>query len=106
MFLFSDINLEDNAFNTASQEMSALLVRAQNLKTELQSIYQDVVSALDTPTGMQLQLLTDKVLIQPIDDLILVIQQMSSTLNIIIEKPYYKTVFDNHSELIEKIKNS
>lgn len=45
-----------------------------------------------------------EVLIKPIDDLILVIDQMSKTLDDIKDTPYYQGVFDKYEQLMQNIK--
>ena len=49
MALSYDILLDDTAFNTASDAMSALKTRTEVLKAKLEKMYQDLTTALDTP---------------------------------------------------------
>ena len=44
-------------------------------------MYNDLTTALDTPAGKEIEIEAKDVLIKPIDDLILVIDQMSKTLD-------------------------
>ena len=103
MSLDQDIKLDSEAFNTAAADMAALKTRAEALKEKLQKMYTDITTALDTPAGHEIEITAEDVLIQPIDDLILVIDQMSRTLDDIISTPYYQRVFDKYDELVESI---
>jgi len=101
--LDQDIKLDSEAFNTAAADMAALKTRAETLKEKLQKMYTDITTALDTPAGHEIEITAEDVLIQPIDDLILVIDQMSRTLDEIISTQYYQSVFDKYDELVESI---
>lgn len=100
-----DIVLDDNAFKTASEEMRALKVRTENLKKDLQQMYKDFREALQTPAGEALEFTSEKVLIKPIDDMLLVVDHISSTLDQIIGTGYYKDVFIKFEELNSSVKN-
>lgn len=102
MTLEQDIKLSSEAFKTAANEMSALKTRAETLKTTLEQMYNDLTTALDTPAGKEIE--AKDVLIKPIDDLILVIDQMSKTLDDIKDTPYYQGVFDKYEQLMQNIK--
>lgn len=104
MPLTHDIVLDSNAFNTASSDMKALKSRTENLKKKLISMYHELTTALDTPAGKQVETTADKVLIKPIDDLLLVINHVSSTLADIIGTGYYKDVFIKYEELNSSLK--
>ncbi len=104
MNLGQDITLNSDAFNTASTEMAALKTRAETLKTKLEKMYTDLTTALDTPAGKEIEVTAKDVLIKPINDLILVIDQMSKTLTEIIQTPYYQGVFDKYEQLMQGIK--
>ena len=103
MSLEKDIKLKDTAFTTASADIKALKDRAEKLKAELNSMYEDLTTALDTPAGKEIQITAKNVLIKPIDDLILVIKQMSETLEDIISSDYYKGVFDKYASLVQNL---
>ena len=96
MTLEQDIKLNSEAFKTAANEMSALKTREQ--------MYNDLTTALDTPAGKEIEIEAKDVLIKPIDDLILVIDQMSKTLDDIKDTPYYQGVFDKYEQLMQNIK--
>lgn len=99
MILSQDIILDSDAFDTASSEMETLKTRTENLKTKLQDMYKELTTALDTPAGKQVEITAEKVLIKPIDDLLLVIEHISSTLTDIIGTGYYKDVFLEFEDL-------
>ena len=103
MSLDQDIKLDSEAFNTAAADMAALKTSAENLKDKLEKMYEDITTALDTPAGHAIEITAKDVLLQPIEDLILVIDQMSKTLDDIISTPYYQSVFDKYDELVESI---
>lgn len=98
-----DIYLEDNTFTTAETEMLALKVRVEALKKKLEKMYSDLSNALITPAGNAIELKADKVLIKPIEDLSLVIQHVSDTLNEIIGTGYYKDVWIKFEDLNQTI---
>lgn len=104
MSLSQDIVLDDQAFTTASSDMKALKTRTETLKTKLQQMYKDLTTAMDTPAGAAVETTAEKVLIKPIDDMLLVIDHISSTLTQIIGTSYYKDMFIKFEELNSNIK--
>lgn len=98
-FLSHDIVLDDNAFSTASSDMATLKQDAANLKEKLKKMYEDVSGALDTTAGGEIQVTAKDVLLQPIEDMSVVIQHISDTLNTIIGSGYYKDIFVKYEEL-------
>ena len=104
MTLSHDILLDDTAFNTASSDMKALKTRTETLKTKLEEMYKELKTAMDTPAGKQVEFTAGKVLIKPIDDLLLVIQHISATLTEIIGTGHYKDVFIKFEQLNQNIK--
>ena len=96
--------LDDTAFATASDEMKALKTRTETLKTKLEQMYKDLTTAMDTPAGKAVETTAESVLIKPIDDILLVIDHISSTLTEIIGAGYYKDVFVKFEELNASIK--
>ena len=104
MALSYDILLDDTAFNTASDTMSALKTRTEVLKAKLEKMYQDLTTALDTPAGKQVEITAGKVLIEPIDKLLLVIKHISTTLTEIIGTGHYKDVFIKFEQLNQSVK--
>lgn len=104
MALTHDIVLDDTAFNTASEAMATLKTRTEALKTKLEGMYEDLTTALDTPAGKQIEITAEKVLIEPIDKLLLVIDHISATLTEIIGTGCYKDVFIKFEQLNQNIK--
>ncbi len=104
MSLEKDVALRSEAFKTAASEMSALKIRAETLKAMLEQMYRDLTTALDTPAGKAIEIDAKGALFEPIESLILVIGQMSKTLDDIIDTPYYQGVFDEYEQLVQNIK--
>ena len=104
MALKHDIVLDDEAFSTASFEMALLKTRTTNLRTKLQEMYKSLHSAMDTPAGAAVETATEKVLIKPIDDMLLVIDHISTTLTEVMKTGRYKDVFIKFEELNNSIK--
>lgn len=104
MSLSHDIILDDQAFATASSDMKELKIRTETLKTKLQQMYKDLKNAIDTPAGNAVETVSESVLIKPIDDMLLVIDHVSSTLTEIIGTNYYKSVFIKFEELNSNLK--
>ncbi len=104
MALSQDILLDDAAFTTASSEMAALKTRTETLKTNLEQMYKELTTALDTPAGRQVEITAGKVLIKPIEDLLLIIQHISDTLTEIIGTSYYKDIFIKFEQLNQSVK--
>ena len=99
MALSYDIVLDEAAFTTASSDMAALKTRTETLKAKLQQMYKDLNSALDTPAGTAVDTTSEKLLIKPIDDMLLVIDHISTTLTQIMGTGHYKDVFVKFEEL-------
>lgn len=104
MALSYDIVLDDAAFATASADMAALKTRTEELKSKLQQMYKDLSSAMDTPAGEAVELTSEKVLIKPIEDMLLVIDHISATLTQIMGTGHYKDVFVKFEELNASVK--
>lgn len=104
MGLQYDIVLDESAFSTASTEMADLKKKAEKLKTKLKKMYKDLNTALDTPAGKQVEMTAEKVLIEPIDNLLTVIQHTSDTLTEIKGTGCYKDVFIKFEQLNQNIK--
>jgi len=98
-----DIVLDDCAFSTASADMTVLKSDTENLKIKLETMFQELSTAMDTPAGKQLALTAGDVLIKPIEDMILVLSHISSTLTEIIGSGCYKDVFIQFEELNQSI---
>lgn len=103
MALSQDILLDDAAFSTAASEMATLKTRTEALKTKLEEMYTELATALDTPAGKQVEITAGKVLIKPIEDLLLVIQHISDTLTEIIGTGHYKDIFIKFEQLNQSV---
>ena len=103
MTLSYDIVLDDCAFSTASADMAVLKSDTENLRIKLETMFQELSTAMDTPAGKQLALTAGDVLIKPINDMILVLTHISSTLTEIIGSGNYKDVFIQFEELNQSI---
>lgn len=101
--LSNDIVLDDSAFKTASDDMKALKIQTEELKEKMKQMYKDLKSAMNTPSGAAVDLTAENVLIKPIDDMLLVIDHVSSMLTEIIGTSYYKDVFIKFNELNSSI---
>lgn len=105
------IHLNEQAFKTAASDMLALKERNERLKEKLETMYENLTTALDTPAGHELEFTGRDVLLEPIDDMNKVIKHMSDTLNIIIGQGgersgvYYDKLFDEYDELEQILKN-
>lgn len=104
MNLDHDIILNESAFVTASSEMLALKGRTSTLRNDLATLYAELKLALNTPAGEQVEFTATNVLLKPIDDLLLVIDHTSKTLDQIRGSGYYKDVFVKYEELNNSIK--
>lgn len=102
-YLWDDIVLDESAFTTASEDMQALKTRTETLKTKMEQMYEDLKNAMDTPSGEAVELVSKTVLLKPIEDMLLVIDHVSSTLSEIISSTYYKGVFDKFEDLNSSI---
>ena len=98
------VRLDEQAFCQAAEDMEDLLDRTRKLKTKLEEMYHSLTHALDTPAGHQLEFVSKKKLITPVEDMILVIQHTSQTVNMLIGKSgttgvYYDKIFSEYKEL-------
>lgn len=101
--LQQDILLDDTAFASASADMKDLAARTEQLKEKMEKMYDDLSSALQTPAGEALELTAKNILIQPIDNLKLVVDHISATLEEIKGSGYYKDVFIKYEDLNKNI---
>lgn len=97
--LSKDVRLDEQKFLTAAQEMRDLKVRASTLRDNLQALYQGLADALQSESGKELELAAEDVVLEPIDNLMLVINQMSDTLDTIIGTGYYNDIFRGFEDL-------
>lgn len=97
--LSKDVTLNEEKFKTAASEMGKLKTRTETLKEDLKSLYDGLVEALKSEAGDELDLAAEDVLFEPIENLSLVIKQISDTLNTIIGNGYYNDIFRAFDEL-------
>ena len=98
-FLSEDLVIDEEKFNSAAKRMNDLKTRTNTLKDTLSAMYDEVVGAMNTPAGKELQLEAKNVLLKPVEDMSLVVGHISDTLNTIIGSGYYKDVFTGFEEL-------
>lgn len=105
------VHIDDNALKKAAADMLSLKDRNQKLKEKLEKMFRNLTSALDTPAGHAVEWTGKDVLIQPINDMGIVIKHMSDTLNILIGQGgegrgiYYDKLFDEYKELDRILRN-
>lgn len=102
--LKEDICLDDNAFSNAVTQMNSLKKRTDTLRTTLEGMYKDLVTAVDTPAGRAIQVEAKDVLIAPINDMAAVLKHVSETLEAVKGTGYYHDIFVRYQSLNENIK--
>ncbi|EXM40321.1 MAG: hypothetical protein E7494_11655 [Ruminococcus albus] len=118
--LKKDVKINDDAFDTAIEALKNLWHSADDLRGEFEQLFKDFAEALQCETGEELTVAGQDVILEPIDNLKIVIQQVYNTLQIVINKPlttcdgqkinvtddgdgYYKRIFDDFNTLVEGI---
>ena len=91
-YLSEDLVIDEEKFNAAAADMMAL-------KNKLKTMYDSLASAMNTEAGKEAQLEAKKVLLEPVENMSLVVGHISETLNMIIGNGYYKDVFTGFEEL-------
>ena len=97
--LSTDIVLDSEAFTTAATVLQGLVKRATELKSKLTTMYENVSIAIDTDAGHTVQLEAQETLIEPVDNLILILTEVSGTLNEVIGTNYYDGIFVQYKQL-------
>lgn len=97
--LEKDLVVDEEKFDKAAADMRNLKKRTNDLKTDLEKMYDDLATAMDTPSGEALQLEAKEVLLKPVENMALVIGHISETLDLIIGSGYYKDVFTGFENL-------
>ena len=98
-YLSEDLVIDEEKFNAAAADMMAIKNRTNALKDKLKTMYDSLASAMNTEAGKEAQLEAKKVLLEPVENMSLVVGHISETLNMIIGKGYYKDVFTGFEEL-------
>ena len=104
---------EDKMRNTA-EKMADLRKRNKELRENLETLFDNISTALQCETGKEIEFIGKEDLLNPLDNMEKVLEHMSDTLNILIgegnhsEYPantYYDRVFAEYNNLIQSIKN-
>ena len=90
-YLSKDLVVDEEKFNTAAQDMRAL--------KKLSTMYEELAGAMDTEAGHEAQLEAKNVLLKPIENMSLVVNHISDTLDTVIGNGYYKDVFTGFENL-------
>ena len=94
-------------------KMADLRQRNQDLRNDLETLFDNISSALQCETGDEIKFIGKEDLLKPLEDMDKVLEHMSDTLHILIgegnhtEYPaltYYDKVFAEYNELILSIK--
>lgn len=97
--LEKDLVVDEEKFAAAAADMAALKIRTETLRTTLTTMYGNLTAALNTPAGQELDLEAESALLEPVDNMALVVGHISDTLNMIIGTGYYKDVFTGFENL-------
>ena len=104
-------HIDEQALQTAARDMLKLRDRNEALRQRLEQMYKDITTALDTPAGHQVEFTGKDVLLEPIENMGLVLKHVSDTLNMIIGAEgasrgvYYDKLFDEYEELERILKS-
>lgn len=94
-----DLKIEDIKFLNAAEDMKKLKTRTEKLKRKLDDMYEELTNALDSETGDEIKKISKNTLLEPIENMALVVGHVSNTLDMIIGGGYYKDVFDGFDEI-------
>ncbi len=98
-WLSKDLVVDEEKFNQAAENMRTLKQRTETLRQKLDTMYDELIKAMDTSAGKELQIEAKSVLLKPVENMALVVEHISNTLNMIIGSGYYKDVFTGFEEL-------
>lgn len=93
MALTYDMLINQEDLVQAQADMLELLRRAEALKTKLNDMYDSLNDALDTPTGKEMKLEGKYAILEPIDNLVVVLRQVYLTLVKVNGRGFYEDVF-------------
>lgn len=99
MPLSQNIILSQEGFRNASSELLDLKQQTENLRSRLEGLYDDMAGAMQTPVGDAIETVSKSVLLEPIDNMLLIINHMSETLEGILGAEYYDSVFTGYETL-------
>lgn len=98
-WLSKDVKVNEEALQKAAEDMRALKVSTEELYEKLSTLYDGMEQALQTDAGKEMKLSAKDVILEPVTNLSLVINQMSETLDLINSNGYYKDIFSAFEEL-------
>jgi hypothetical protein len=95
--LVSDVIIDEEAFNIAVREFSALSTRLERLRKSVDSTLDSLQEGFNTPAGRRLISAYKDILIAPLTDQRLVIDHVSENLR--YAKQSYSSVFQEYAKL-------
>ena len=101
--LKKNVKIDDQAFETAVKDLSTLYDDVENLKTEFNKLFKDLSDALQCEAGDELKKAGNDVVIKPLDNFKLVINQVKETLDLVKGTGYYKSIFNEFNALKDDI---
>jgi uncharacterized protein YukE len=104
MILGLDIIIDEEAFNTAVNDMRSLEQKLQALRNDTEDMINTLKTGWDTPAGRKFVASCEKNLYKPLDDQKLVLQHISDTLN--DSRTAYQSVFSEYQDLQNTIKKA
>jgi uncharacterized protein YukE len=104
MILGLDIIIDEEAFNTAVNDMSSLEQKLQTLRNDTEDMINTLKTGWDTPAGRKFVASCEKNLYKPLDDQKLVLNHISKTLN--DSRTAYQSVFSEYQDLQNTIKKA
>ena len=99
-----DIVIDEEAFQTAVNDMKNLEQKLQNLRNETEDMINTLKKGWDTPAGRKFVQSCESNLYKPLDDQKLVLQHISETLA--ESKQAYSSVFTEYETLQNTIKKA
>lgn len=100
--LKEDIVLDEEAFNRAAADLTALSRRLQNLDAEIEDMLQTLQKGFDTPAGRKFVEACRNNLRQPMNDQKVVLEHISQTLSEV--STMYAKVFNEYESLNAALK--
>lgn len=98
-----DIVLDEEAFDKAIEDFSALSEQLKQLRTEIEDVLNGLKGGFNTPAGVKFINSCEKNLFEPLDAQKLVLDHISSTLS--ESKQAYSSVFIEYESLKNAINN-
>jgi len=98
-----DILLDQEQFKIASNQLTTLSNEMSNLRRDIDALLNDLSVGFDTPAGRKFITTCKNGLLQPMDDLAIVILHVSQNLD--LARSQYESVFTEFKALNNSIKN-